>query len=79
MSGAQAKKPLMECGVAVEDLRRIWEMSDFEKDGTLDSDEFALAMYLCQRLKAGEALPTEGLPPKYIPPSKRHRFKNLKF
>jgi hypothetical protein len=79
LSGGQARQPLMDCGVAVDDLRRIWEMSDFEKDGTLDADEFALAMYLCQRVKAGDQLPLEGLPPRYIPPSKRHRFKNMKF
>jgi hypothetical protein len=35
-------------------------------------------MYLCQRVKAGEAAP-ETLGPKYIPPSKRHRFKNMNF
>jgi len=78
VTGQVASKPLLECGVALSDLRQIWELSDFEKDGTLDSDEFALAMYLCQRVKAGEPVPTE-LGPKLIPPSKRHRFKNMNF
>jgi len=78
LSGMVARKPLMECGVAMEDLRKIWELCDFEKDGTLDSDEFALAMYLCQRVKSGEPVPVE-LPPQMIPPSKRHRFKHVKF
>jgi len=80
LSGAVARKPLMECGVAMDDLRKIWELSDFEKDGTLDADEFALAMYLCQRVKAGEKVPLslESVP-SLIPPSKRHRFKHVQF
>lgn len=78
VTGQVARGPLMGCGVDVSDLRKIWELSDFEKDGTLDADEFALAMFLCQRCKAGDEVPPE-LPPRYIPPSKRHRFKNLKF
>jgi len=78
ITGQVASKPLLECGVAMLDLRQIWELSDFEKDGTLDSDEFALAMYLCQRVKAGDEVP-QVLPPKLIPPSKRHKFKNVNF
>jgi hypothetical protein len=72
VSGKVAAQPLMDCGVAMGDLRAIWELVDFEKDGTLDSDEFALAMYLCQLVKAGEPVPTQ-LATKLIPPSKRHR------
>jgi len=78
ITGQVASKPLLECGVAMVDLRQIWELSDFEKDGTLDADEFALAMYLCQRVKAGDPVPTQ-LEPRMIPPSKRHKFKNISF
>jgi len=78
VNGKVASKPLMECGVAINDLRSIWELVDFEKDGSLDADEFALAMYLCQKVKSGEPVPTE-LTPKMIPLSKRHRFKNINF
>lgn len=78
INGQAAMKPMQECGISVSDLRQIWELSDFEKDGTLDLDEFALAMYLCQRTKAGDEVPKQ-LPPSYIPPSKRHRFQNVDF
>jgi len=74
LTGVVARKPLMECGVAVDDLRKIWELVDFEKDGTLDAEEFALAMFLCQRVKSGEPVPV-ALDETLIPPTKRHRFK----
>jgi len=74
LSGAVARKPLMECGVAMEDLRIIWDLSDFEKDGTLDADEFALAMFLCQQVKAGKPVP-QSLDFQLVPPSKRHKVK----
>jgi len=82
LAGSQARKPLMECGVPTDDLRLIWELCDLEKDGTLDSDEFAVAMYLCQSVKSGQGVPASWhAVPKLIPPSKRHlpRFKDIKF
>ncbi|CAN0346627.1 unnamed protein product [Discosporangium mesarthrocarpum] len=41
-----------------------------DEDDELDEDEFAVAMYLCTRLKEGIPLP-DTLPESLIPPSRR--------
>jgi len=74
LSGTKAKQVLVDTGVTKPQLRRIWELCDMEKDGSLDSDEFALAMFLCELSKKGKTIPQEGLPMEYIPPTKRHLF-----
>lgn len=51
-------------------LSKIWKLSDIDKDGLLDKDEFALAMYLIQVKLEDHELPSE-LPEHLIPPSKR--------
>jgi len=73
LSGSKAKQVLMDTGIPKQNLRQIWELCDMEKDGALDSDEFALSMYLCELVKKGKQIPEE-LPSEYIPPSKRHLF-----
>lgn len=47
----------------------IWDLSDMDKDGMLDLEEFTVAMHLCDKTKAGEELP-DVLPRDMIPPSK---------
>lgn len=49
--------------------RVIWDLSDMDKDGMLDLEEFTVAMHLCDKTKAGEELP-DVLPRDMIPPSK---------
>ena len=51
-------------------LRQVWNLSDIDKDGCLDADEFAVAMHLTMKTKRGQALP-ETLPPELIPPAHR--------
>ena len=51
-------------------LGKIWKLSDVDKDGMLDSDEFALAMHLIKIKMEGNDLPSK-LPEHLIPPSKR--------
>lgn len=51
-------------------LGRIWKLADIDKDGFLDSDEFALAQHLINVKLEGYDLPVE-LPDHLIPPSKR--------
>jgi hypothetical protein len=51
-------------------LGKIWNLSDVDKDGYLDSDEFALAMHLINVKLEGNELPTS-LPGHLVPPSKR--------
>jgi len=68
-----ARDALLNTGLAVENLRKIWELSDFEKGGKLDEEEFALAMYLAECVKRGQGVPRE-LSPTLLPPSKRAKF-----
>ena len=41
-------------------------LSDVDKDGCLSADEFAIAMHLIEKVKAGIAVPTS-LPPELVP------------
>lgn len=52
-------------------LGKIWKLSDIDKDGFLDEEEFALAMHLISVKVDGHDLPTE-LPSHLVPPSKRN-------
>ncbi|XP_050529614.1 EH domain-containing protein 4-like isoform X2 [Daktulosphaira vitifoliae] len=52
-------------------LSKIWKMADVDKDGVLDADEFALAMYLAKIKLEGSELPPV-LPIFLVPPSKRN-------
>ena len=51
-------------------LGKIWKLSDVDKDGMLDADEFSLAMHLLNVKLDGHDLPGE-LPKHLMPPSKR--------
>ncbi|CAN7938169.1 unnamed protein product [Ixodes hexagonus] len=70
ITGAMAKNEMMRSKLPNTVLARIWTLSDIDKDGMLDADEFALAMYLIKLKLAGYELPTE-LPSHLVPPSKR--------
>lgn len=52
-------------------LSKIWKLADVDDDGLLDSDEFALAMYLIKIKLEGSEIPAT-LPEHLIPPSKRN-------
>jgi len=70
--GKSAQKALMDTGLDLSTLSKIWELSDMEKRGQLDSDEFAVALYLTELVKKGNSLPAT-LPFTLIPPSKRNK------
>jgi len=70
LSGADAKDVLLETGLGVAVLRRVWDLADIDRDGFLDKDEFAVAWWLIGKAKAGQELPSE-LPANVIPPHKR--------
>jgi len=72
VSGGAARPIMVQSGLPVEALKKIWDLSDIDKDGYLDQDEFSLAMYLIYecRTRGAKSLP-DTLPPQYIPPSKR--------
>jgi len=71
--GSTAREALLNTGIQVDYLRKIWELCDFEKDGTLDIDEFALALHLTEIVKTGKTIP-DTLPMSLIPPTKRKYF-----
>lgn len=68
-NGAVCMAPLQASGCPQDTLKSIWDLADVDKDGCLDADEFAVAMYLCSKAKEGEVLPAE-LPASLVPPSK---------
>lgn len=67
---AAAKAELVKSKLPNSVLARVWSLSDVDKDGLLDIDEFALAMYLVDLKLDGNDLP-QVLPNHLIPPSKR--------
>ena len=73
ISGAAARQEMIKSKLPNNVMGKIWKLSDVDKDGKLDADEFALAMYLITIKKDGHDLPSE-LPAHLVPPSKRSRF-----
>eukprot|EP01111_Echinosteliopsis_oligospora_P016010 TRINITY_DN6518_c0_g1_i1.p1 TRINITY_DN6518_c0_g1~~TRINITY_DN6518_c0_g1_i1.p1 ORF type:complete len:524 (+),score=116.24 TRINITY_DN6518_c0_g1_i1:40-1611(+) len=74
LSGSDAKPIMMESGLPVDMLSKVWKLSDLDKDGRFDVYEFAIAMHMldCVRDK-GISLP-ESLPSGLIPVAKRSNF-----
>lgn len=70
ISGAVARTEMVKSHLPNSVLGKVWKLSDMDKDGMLDADEFALAMYLINLKLDGTELPNE-LPPHLIPPTKR--------
>eukprot|EP00088_Acartia_fossae_P053751 TRINITY_DN6133_c0_g1_i12.p1 TRINITY_DN6133_c0_g1~~TRINITY_DN6133_c0_g1_i12.p1 ORF type:complete len:539 (-),score=159.03 TRINITY_DN6133_c0_g1_i12:36-1652(-) len=70
VSGASAKSEMIKSKLPNNVLGKIWKLSDVDKDGMLDADEFSLAMHLMNIKLDGNDLPSE-LPAHLIPPSKR--------
>lgn len=67
---AAAKSEMVKSKLPNSVLSKVWKLADVDKDGMLDSDEFALAMHLINVKIDGNELPSE-LPPHLVPPSKR--------
>jgi len=70
VSGGGAKDVLLESGLKTDVLRQIWDLSDIDRDGHLDKDEFAVCWYLLQSAKKGQVIPAT-LPPSLVPPTKK--------
>ena len=65
-----AKQEMIKSKLPNNVLGKIWKLSDVDKDGMLDADEFALAMHLMHVKLDGFDLPQE-LPDHLVPPSKK--------
>lgn len=71
LSTAKARDVLVKTGLEKDQLRQIWNLSDIDKDGLFDHDEYVVAMFLCDAvLQKGRPIPSE-LPASVIPPRKR--------
>ena len=70
ITGASAKSEMMKSKLPNSILGKIWKLSDIDKDGFLDDEEFALAMHLINVKLEGHEIPSE-LPDHLLPPSKR--------
>lgn len=71
-----AKEEFLKTKLPNSVLSKIWKLSDIDEDGLLDSDEFALAMYLVKIKLEGCELPVT-LPEHLLPPSKRNKSMSL--
>ncbi|NWV37654.1 EHD2 protein, partial [Grantiella picta] len=70
LSGRRARGWMVASNLPSSVLGRIWQLSDVDRDGMLDHEEFALAGHLIGAKLEGRGLPTD-LPPRLVPPSKR--------
>jgi len=75
ISGAAAKQEMVKSKLPNNVLGRVWKLSDIDKDGMLDIDEWALSQHLIKIKLDGHELPST-LPDHLVPPSKRHLIGN---
>ena len=67
----KARDVLVKTGLEKDQLRQIWNLSDIDRDGLFDHDEYVVAMFLCDAvIQKGRPIPAE-LPASVVPPSKR--------
>ncbi|CAG2115448.1 unnamed protein product, partial [Medioppia subpectinata] len=70
ISSVRVKAEMIKSKLPNSTLNKIYRLSDVDRDGLLDADEYALAMHLMAIKLDGHDLPL-ALPPHLVPPSKR--------
>ncbi|XP_053330793.1 EH domain-containing protein 4 [Spea bombifrons] len=75
ISGVNAKKEMVNSKLPNSVLGKIWKLADYDQDGMLDDEEFALAKHLIKIKLEGYELPSD-LPPHLVPPSQRKHQQN---
>lgn len=70
ITGSAAKSEMVKSKLPNSVLGKVWKLSDIDKDGMLDIDEFALSMHLINVKLDGHDLPA-ALPEHLVPPAKR--------
>uniref|UniRef100_A0A3Q3XFK0 Uncharacterized protein n=1 Tax=Mola mola TaxID=94237 RepID=A0A3Q3XFK0_MOLML len=73
LSGDKVRPILINSKLPLDVLGKIWDLSDVDKDGHLDKEEFTVVMHLVYRAMEKEPVPTT-LPASLIPPSKRKKI-----
>jgi hypothetical protein len=71
ITGQAAKPVLQQSGLPTEVLSKIWKLSDIDKDGKLDLDEFLMAMHLTEIVRDKGIMLPDMLPSTLIPPNKK--------
>ena len=73
ITGEEAVNFFSQSKLPEDVLAQIWDLADFNSEGRLNKDQFAIAMYLIreQRTKDGPPPLPATLPPNLIPPSMR--------
>lgn len=72
LTGTKVKNWMVTTKLPNSVLGKIWKLSDVDRDGMLDDEEFALASHLIEVKLDGHGLPGE-LPRHLVPPSKRRQ------
>lgn len=70
LPGTKVKPVMMNSKLPVDVLGRIWDLSDIDQDGSLDEDEFIVAMHLVYKALDNYTIP-HVLPPELVPNSKK--------
>ncbi|KAF9459355.1 hypothetical protein BDZ94DRAFT_1268459 [Collybia nuda] len=70
IEGEVAVPFMLKSNLPGEVLAQVWDLADINNDGRLTRDGFAVAMYLIQKILAGNEMPST-LPPSLVPPSMR--------
>jgi EH domain-containing protein 1 len=66
-----ARDVLTQTGLSKDQLRKIWNLSDIDKDGYFDHEEYVVAMFLVDAVvQKGRPIPAT-LPMTVVPPGKR--------
>ena len=76
ITGAAAKSEMVKSKLPNSVLGKIWKLADYDKDGMLDKDEWALAKYLIKIKLEGSEIPNV-LPDHLIPPTKRKLYPEI--
>ncbi|KAH6941403.1 hypothetical protein HPB50_017904 [Hyalomma asiaticum] len=73
VTGADVKGTFLKTGLPQVDLAQIWNLCDTKQNGSLNAEQFALAMHLAAERTKGAPLPTT-LTPDMVPPSLRPKL-----
>ncbi|PHH81951.1 hypothetical protein CDD83_3399 [Cordyceps sp. RAO-2017] len=74
ITGDEAVPFFGQSNLSEDVLAQIWDLADFNSQGHLTSEGFAVAMYLIRQQRSGRsAAPPATLPPNLIPPSQRNQ------
>ncbi|GAB0144009.1 hypothetical protein EsHS_00004506 [Epichloe bromicola] len=74
ITGEEAVPFFSQSNLSEDALAQIWDLADFNSQGQLNREGFAVAMYLIRQQRSGSGGPLPGtLPPNLLPPSVRNQ------